>query len=126
MKKFIVPVILGLILIAAMPSCFHRSNDFSIRFSDDDEEFEMEADYPRRQSHNVKVFLNDQLLNHVAHRGKHSFRNEEITLDDNTTFYIDATPGEVNIRVDKDENSEEGCERVRQMCKELKFVIEDN
>jgi hypothetical protein len=126
MKKFIVPFALGFILISAMSSCFHRHNDFSIRFSDDDDEFEMEADYPRHQSHNVKVFLNDQLLNHVAHRGRHSFKNEEITLDDNTTFYIDAAPGEVNIRVDKDENSEEGYIRVKELCQGLKLVIEDH
>lgn len=126
MKNYIVPVVFGLMLMAVISSCFHHHNDLSIRFSDDEDEFEMEADYPRHQSHNVKVFLNDRLLDHAVHRGRHSFKNEEITLDDNTTFYIDSYPGEIKIRVDKDENSEEGCERVRQMCKELKLVIEDN
>jgi hypothetical protein len=126
MKNYIVPVVFGLMMIAGMSACFHHHNDFSISFSDDDDEFEMEADYPRHQAHDVKVYLNDHLLNNIAHRGKHSFKNEEITLDDNTTFYIDSYPGQLNIRVDKDENSEEGCERVRQMCKELKLVIEDN
>lgn len=126
MKRNLVLVVLGLMMMAAIASCFHHHNDFSIRFSDDDDEFEMEADYPRHQSHDVKVYLNDHLLNQVSHRRRHSFKNEEITLDDNTKFYIDSYPGELNIRIDKEENSEEGYIRVKELCQGLKVVIENN
>jgi hypothetical protein len=124
MKKFTVSLALGLMMIAGMSSCFHHRNDMSIKVSDDEDEYEMEANYPRRQSHDVKVYLNDRLLNQGSHTGRHSFKNEEITLDDNTTFYIDSYPGSLQIKINKTENSEEQCERIRQACQELKEILE--
>ena len=45
---------------------------------------------------------------------------------DETTFYINANPGELSIRINKNENSEESCERVKRICEDIKVIIEDN
>ncbi len=126
MKKYIVSLALGLMIIAGMSSCFHHRHDMSISVSDDENEYEMEADYRRNQSHAVQVYLNDHLLSNSNVSIRNGFVDDEITLDDETTFYINANPGELSIRINKNENSEESCERVKRICEDIKVIIEDN
>jgi len=129
MKKYTVSLALGLMMIAGLSACFHHRhhNDMSIRVSEDEDEFEMEADYRKKQTHDVQVYLNNRLLSNSSVRfNEEDFVDKEITLDDNTTFYINTNPGELNIRIDKNENSEESCERVKRFCKGLEIVLKDN
>ena len=126
MKKQTLSLAIGLMIIAGLSSCFHRHNDISISVSDDEDEYEMEADYRRNQSHAVQVYLNNHLLTNSNVSIHNGFVDDEVTLDDKTTFYINTNPGELNIRINKNENSEESCERVRQVCEELKQILADN
>jgi hypothetical protein len=126
MKNYAVSVALGFMMIAGMSSCFHHHNDISISVSDDEDEYEMEADYRRSKSHDVQVYLNNHLLTSSNVSIRNGFVDDEVTLDDKTTFYINTNPGELSIRINKNENSEESCERVRQICEELKQIIADN
>jgi hypothetical protein len=127
MKKYALSIILVLMILATMPSCFHfNDHDISISVSDDDDEYEMDADYKRSQTHAVQVYLNDHLLNGHVRLRRNDHIDKEITLDDNTTFYINSNPGSLQIKIDKTENSEEQCERVRQACEDLKEILADN
>ncbi len=126
MKKQTLSLAIGLMIIAGLSSCFHRHNDISISVSDDEDEYEMEADYRRNQSHAVQVYLNNHLLTNSNVSIHNGFVDDEVTLDDKTTFYINTNPGELNIRINKNENSEESCERVRQVCEELKEILANN
>jgi hypothetical protein len=74
----------------------------------------------------VQVYLNDHLLSNSNISIRNGFADEEVTLDDKTTFYINTHPGELNIRINKNKNSEESCERIRQACKELELILTDN
>lgn len=126
MKKYTVSLVLGLMIIAGMSSCFHHRHDMSIAVSDDEDEYGMDADYGKNKSHAVQVYLNNHLLassNTSIHNG---FVDDKVTLDDETTFYINANPGELSIRINKNENSEESCERVKRICEDIKVIIEDN
>jgi hypothetical protein len=126
MKKYTVSLVLGLMMIAGISSCFHHHNDISISVSDDEDEYEMEADYGKNKSHAVQVYLNNHLLTNSNVSIHNGFVDDEVTLDDKTTFYINTNPGELSIRINKNENSEESCERVRQVCEELKQILADN
>ena len=127
MKKYALSVVLGLMILATAPSCIHfNDHDISISISDDDDEYEMEADYKRSQMHAVQVYLNDHLLNGKIRLNRNDYIDKEITLDDKTTFYINSEPGSLNIKIDKSENSEAQCERIRQACEELKEILADN
>ena len=131
MKKYTVSLALALMIIAGMSSCFHHRHDMSIAVSDDEDSPDsywdrMDADYGKNKSHAVQVYLNNHLLtnsNTTIHNG---FVNDEVTLDDETTFYINANPGELSIRINKKENSDESCERVKKICENIKVIIEDN
>jgi hypothetical protein len=126
MKNYAVSVSLGLMMIAGLSSCFHHRHDMSISVSDDEDEFEMEADYGRNKSHKVQVYLNNHLLSNSSVSIRNGFVDEEVVLDDKTTFYINTNPGELQIRIDKTENSEEQCERIRQACEDLKEILENH
>ena len=127
MKKNTLSIVLALMVLAALSSCFHfNDHDISISTSDDDNEYEMDADYKRSQTHAVQVYLNDHLLNGEVKLKRNGYVDREITLDDKTTFHINSNPGSLNIRIDKTENSEESCERIRVACEDLKEILADN
>ena len=127
MKKNTLSIVLALMILSAISSCFHfYDHDISISISDDDDEYEMDAVFRRSQTHAVQVYLNDHLLNKGTKFSRNDFVDKEITLDDKTTFYINSNPGSLHIKIDKTENSEGQCERVRQACEELKEILADN
>lgn len=120
-------MLLALIILASMPSCFHfNDHDISISVSDDEDEYEMDADYSKRQTHAVQVYLNDHLLNGEIKLKRNDHVDKEIILDDNTTFYINSNPGSLQIKIDKTKNTEEQCERVRLACEDLKQILANN
>jgi hypothetical protein len=127
MKKNTISIVLALMIVAGMSSCFHfNDHDISISVSDDDDEYEMDADYSRRQTHDVQVYLNDHLLNGKIKLKHNDHIDREITLDDKTTFYINSEPGSLNIKINKTQNSEEQCERIREACEDLKEILARN
>ena len=126
MKNYALSLALGLMMIAGMSSCFHHRHDMSIAVSEDEDEYEMDADYGKNKSHAVQVYLNNHLLTNSNASIHNGFADDEVILDDKTTFYINSNPGELSIRINKNENSEESCERVRRICEDIKVIIEDN
>lgn len=125
MKKYFIVAVSGIMLLA-FSSCFHHGHDFSITISDDEDEYEMDASYSKRQARAIRIYLNDHLLHNNIVLHKNNSVDEEITLDDNTTFYINSYPGEFRIKIDKRENSEESCARLKQICEELKEILAEN
>lgn len=125
MKKHFILTVPGIIFLIVLSSCFHNHN-ISISISDDDKEYEMEASYRKNQTHKVRAYLNEHLFSNSVVLVKNKSMDEEIILDDNTTFYINSYPGELRIKMDKTENSEASCEKVRQVCEDLKDMLADN
>jgi hypothetical protein len=127
MKKYTLSIAFAFIILTALSSCFHHHNhDISVSISDDEDEYEMEANYKRSQTHAVQVYLNDHLLTGNMKLSRNDQVDEEITLDDKTTFYINSNPGSLQIKIDKTENTEEQCERIRQACEDLKEILAKN
>jgi hypothetical protein len=125
MKKHFISTLPGFIFLLVISSCFHNHN-IEIAISDDDDEYEMEALYKRNQTRTVQVYLDEHLLNNSTVSFKRRTIDEEVTLDDNTTVYINSNPGNLSIKIDKSKNSAESCERVKQVCEELKDILADN
>lgn len=127
MKRKLSPVVWVLILLVTVSSCFHYSDhDISISIDDDDDEYEMDASYPRRQTHAVQVYLEDHLLNGQPYMKHNRYLNEEVRLDDNTSFSIRSKPGKLHISIDKTENSAASCEKIKQACEDLKHILAKN
>ena len=56
-----------------------------------------------------------------------SFANTEIdgdiTLDDQATFYVKKSPGFLNIKLDKEKNSDAVYRKIRSVCEGIKDVV---
>jgi hypothetical protein len=59
--------------------------------------------------------------------GDVSFTNNEIdgniTLDNQATFYIKKSPGFLNIKLDKEKNSDAMYQKVRSVCEGINEVV---
>jgi hypothetical protein len=125
MKKHLALVVTGFMLMGLV-SCFHHRNDLSITISDNDDEYEMDALYNKRKTHAVRIYLDERLLDKKTGRYKKNIDREEITLDDHTKLYLDAYPGSLRIKIDKDENSPGSYKKIKQACEEIKEIMLEN
>jgi len=46
-----------------------------------------------------------------------------ITLDDKTTFYMKSYPGELKIKLNKQDNSYDSYTKIKDLCEGLKEII---
>lgn len=125
MKKYILLAIIAASMAISLSSCFH-DNNLSISVSDDEDEYEMDASFQNRKTHAVQVYVNDHLLTSSSKWRNGDEVEKEITLDDNTNFSINASPGELRINIDKTKNSEQSCEKIKQACEDIKDLLTDN
>jgi len=83
----------------------------------------MSAYYEKSKTREVQKCIDKYLgSNHNV-----SFENAEtdatIMLDDKTKFYIKSLPGELKIKLDKEENSFESYKEIKEMCSAIKTAI---
>ncbi len=78
---------------------------------------------PGVNTRDVDEFMDDR----IGRGSKMSFVNSRIdgviTLDDHTKFYIKKSPGVLEIKFDKDENTEEAYHTIKSMCQGIKKVL---
>ena len=126
MKKF-VPLIalLALACITFMSCRRHHDSDVSITYYDGDRSYSMNAQFSKRKIRQVERYM-DRMLGDATEMSFVNTRiNGRIALDDHTIFYIKKYPGQIKIKLNKYENSEDAYERIREMCEGIKDVIID-
>jgi len=82
----------------------------------------MKAYFGRNKTAKVERYMDDVLAS-----GNMSFRNTridgQITLDDNSTFYIKKHRGYLYIKLDKYKNSDEAFYKIKSMCEGIKEIL---
>jgi len=82
----------------------------------------MTAKFNPGKTNKVDRYLDKELAN-----GNISFVNSEmdadITLDDKTTFYIKKSAGYLNIKLDKEKNSEEAFTKLKGVLEGINEVV---
>ena len=83
----------------------------------------MSAYYDKSKTRQVQQCIDE----HLGAKNNISFVNAEtdatITLDDKTKFYIKSSPGELKIKLDKEENSFASYNEIKEMCTAIKTTI---
>lgn len=114
-----------LFLLFLLTGCIHRGNDISFKVKDSDDTYELSANYDPDKTERVQEFLDEELTG----RGDVSFENAEIdadlTLDDHSKFYIRSEPGELLIRMKKDENSRQTYHKMKKLGEGLQDALKD-
>ena len=118
MKKLAILLSITIVLI----SCGFPGGSISIKHSEYDHYYEMTAKFNPERTAAVERWLDKELAT-----GDLSFAKIEIdgniTLDNQATFYIKKSPGFLNIKLDKEKNSDAIYQKIRSVCKGINDVV---
>ena len=118
MKKLAILLFVSTIII----SCGLSDRSVTIKHSQYSHYYEMTAKFNRGKTEEVERYLDKELA-----AGNRTFidteMNGDITLDDKTTFYIKKSPGYLNIKFDKEKNSEEALYKIKSVLEGINDVV---
>ena len=121
MKKVAI-LFYALSLCLAIISCGFPDGSISIKHSQYSHYYEMSAKFNPDKTTEVDKWLDKELS-----AGDMSFVNTrmdgDITLDDNTRFYIKKSPGYLHIKFDKEKNSDEAFFKIKSVCEGINDVV---
>lgn len=110
-------------MLTAMISCGHNNHDISLHYQENGRFYSMKASFPENRTKDVEAYMDDK----IGNENKISFENTRfdanLTLDDNTQFYINKAPGILTIKLDKDKNSDRSYREIKVMCDGIKKVL---
>ena len=111
-----------LFVIVAIISCGFPEGSISIKHSQYDHFYEMTAKFNPDKTGKVDRYLDKELPS-----GNMSFVNTEmdadLMLDDKTTFYVKKSPGYLNIKFDKEKNSEKAFTKIKSVLEGINEVV---
>jgi hypothetical protein len=121
MKKITI-LLFVLLPVITITSCGFPDGSISIKHSQYDHYYEMTAKFNPEKTIEVDKYLDKELPN-----GNMSFVNTrmdgEITLDNKATFYIKKSPGYLNIKFDKEKNSDKAYTKIKSVCEGINDVV---
>src|SRR6186713_180187 len=121
MKKLAILLFVLLPLLSII-SCGFPDGSISIKHSEYDHYYEMTAKFNPDRTLAVERWLDKEFSSVDA-----SFSNTQIdgniTLDNQAIFYMKKSPGFLNIKLDKEKNSEAVYRKVRSACEEINEVV---
>ena len=123
MKKNSWAFICNLLMVCFCLSCSHSDHNVNIQISESHHYYKMLARFNSGKTTDVDEFMDHKIGRRSNMSFVHSRIDGKIALDDHTIFYIKKYPGYLQIKLDKEENSAEACQRIKSMCEGIKTVI---
>ena len=125
------PIALCMFLLCGFSSCyndsyFSNSDDVSISIQESDDVYKMSASFDERKTRKVKNYISDYTGDGLFQSGGNVVMDAKTTYGDNINVYIKFRPGRLKIKLDKDENSEEAYNEVKDMCEGIKELLADD
>ena len=121
-----VALFLGTVLSSCRHDYYHYDRDnVSVTVQEDDEEYRMNAHYDEDKTMAVDNYINSCTGSDCRYNGHGNF-DATLVLDDNSRVYIRSREGRLKIKFNKEENSAETYEKIRNMCEGIKELIAQN
>lgn len=117
-----------LFLLSVFSSCYwHHHHDVSISINDDEDIYQLSARFDEGKTRAVDNYIKA----HTETNGRFGYEGHgdlegTLILDDNTRIYIKSREGRLKIKFNKEENSAESYERVKEMCEGIKELLAKN
>ena len=112
----------ALSLCLTLISCSFPDGSISIKHSEYDHYYEMTAKFNPDRTLAVERWL-DKEFSSVDVSFSNTQIDGNITLDNQAIFYMKKSPGFLNIKLDKEKNSEAVYRKVRSACEEINEVV---
>ena len=117
-------VVLGLIcFVGCLRRHRHGGYSESISISDNRDVYKFTAKYNKHKTGKVRSYLKEALSPSELFEPGDNYINMHTTLTDNTELYIKSSAGQLQIKLDKDENSRSSYRRIKKVCEGLKEVL---
>ena len=125
MRKLPIILLACFIFLTLFTGCdyYGDNHNINISYKETGQYYSMKAHFNRNKMRDVEEYMDSK----IGRKSNMSFTNAQIdgklTLDDHTTFYIKKSPGRLDIKLDKDENSDDSYQEIKSMCQGIKKVI---
>ena len=125
MKKFRPVLLCTFLFVSVCVSCSQLGNNgnINITLSESEHDYKVLAHYPEENTKKVERYLTKK----IGRKSNVSFRNTQIdaqlTLDDGTTFYMKNQPGNLIIKLNKDENSDASYKEIKALGEGLQPLL---
>lgn len=131
MKTRFLLLISCMFLVALVSSCYsyhstNNSDGVSVTVSENEEEYKLSASFDENKTRLVQNYVQDFTGNTGLIKSGKIEINANLMPNNNTKFYIKCKSGQLKIRFDREENSEEAYERIQEMCEGIKELLIEN
>jgi hypothetical protein len=130
MKKGFILIAAVVLLTGMFSSCYNYSDynddDVAISIKENENEYKLSARFDKNKTWVVQNYIENYTENSGLFKSDNNEVEGTVTLDDNTTVYIKSKKGRLKIKLDKEENSEESYERIKDMCEGIKELLAEN
>ncbi|MGG9963910.1 hypothetical protein [Ferruginibacter sp. SUN106] len=119
----------ALFLGIVFSSChWHRHyHDVSVSINDDEDIYQLTARFDDNKTRAIENYIHEYTDgDNIFQRGGHGNMDATLILDDESRVYIKSREGCLKIKFNKEENSEEAYERVKDMCEGIKEILAKN
>ena len=125
MRSFSVSMACGILLLCTSCSHFHRNANTTSSISEENNVYKMTANFDANKTKGIQDYIGQCLDGHSHISFLNSRADASITLDDKTTFYIRSKPGNLEIKLNKQENSAASYKKIKKMCEGIKSIVEE-
>lgn len=125
MRKSTVALLVCFTFLNFFTACnyYGDNHNTNISYKETGKYYSMKAHFNKNRMRDVEEYMN----NKIGRKSNISFANTQIdgklALNDHTIFYIRKSPGILEIKLDKNENSEDSYHQIKSMCQGIKKVI---
>jgi hypothetical protein len=129
MKKNFILLAVGIFLTGMFSSCYNYSyndDDVAISIKENSNEYKLLARFDKNKTKAVQNYIEDYTANIGLFKAGNNKVDGIVTLNDNTTVYIKFKKGRLKIKLDKEQNSEQSYEKIKEMCEGIKELLAGN
>jgi hypothetical protein len=100
-----------------------NTHDVGIAVHDDNDQYRFTAVFPDGNTYRVQQYINQSISPNSLAKSDNDYFDVTTTLTDRTEFYINESPGNLKIEIDKRKNSNASIYRIRKMCDGIKDML---
>lgn len=116
-------LVVSVFICCLSASCRHLHGNTNIHISESDRYYSMDAWFNENKTRNAEEYMDEKIGNQNNMSFVNTRMDGQLSLDDHTTFYIKKKPGYLEIRLDKNKNSEDNYQKIKLMCKGIGEVM---